>query len=319
MIKKKTTSSGTISIEHDKNPKIDELYVNIFENFKTECGAVSRLNQVLPTKIKEYFLDLEKQKIEKINALKKSEKKELHDYVDFCKKIGSDVEKGNFQFKHRNVYKIIVDELHNSVFEGRFQRFVRVNSLILLVSEFEYFLTRIFDLTFSIQPNALKSKDKKISYEDFLNNEKMDGVINKLIDKELDLIMQEDIDHVANILKKKFKLDLPKRQDWKKFSEIFYRRNLLVHTRGKIDRKYLEKTKSKITRKYLIVDEKYLTESISIFLKYAADIGNYFIKKFHRSAPSTLLSRHQIMCIFLPEEHESGEKMSSSFLVHHKS
>lgn len=318
MVKKKTTNSATISIDHERKPKIDELYVNIFENFKTECGAIFSLNQVLPTKIKEYFLDLEKQKNEKINALKKSEKKEIENYFDFHTKSGINKEKGNFQFKHRNVYRIIVDELHNSIFEGRFQRFVRVNSLILLVSEFEYFLTRIFDLTFSIQPNVLKSKDKKISYEDFLDNE-MDEVLNKLIDKELDLIMQEDIDHVANILKKKFKLDLPKRQDWKKFSEIFYRRNLLVHTRGKIDRKYLEKTKSKITRKYLIVDEKYLTESISIFMKYASDIGNYFIKKFHKSTPSTLLSRHQIMCVFLPEEHESNEKMPSSILVHYKS
>lgn len=317
MVKKNKKKESVIEFRRSVEfPPIDELYVDIFDNFKHEGLTISEINSVLPKKIKEYFKEIREDQKKKFSKFTKNE---LTEYKNYTKFYVQNIKKKNakFEFKHNKVHELILIDAQNSLSEGRFQRFVRVNSLILLISEFEYFLTRILDLTFSIQPKALKFKDKKISFDDFLDYGK-DDVVNKEIDRELDRIMHEDIIDIANILNKKFKLNLKKKKDWKLFSERFYRRNLLVHNRGKINKKYIDKTGRKSEKKYLTVDDAYLNDSIGMMIKYAAVIGNYLIKKFQKNKRTALLNRHQIMCAHLPEEHDSGEEAPSDVFVHHK-
>lgn len=295
------------------------LYSEIYSSFNTEVKSLEKLSEVFPKLISNYFDSPEMSTTEKLMKLTKEELEEYKNFIEFWSERAQKHDSKKFNFNHTKVFQIFYEDMDNSLFKGRFDRFTRVNGLILLITEFEFFLKRILDLTFSIKPEAMISKNKQIDFENFIKKEKWES-LNDVVDKELDEILSKDIQEIGIYLMKKFHLDLTKRSDWQNFCEIFYRRHLLIHNSGKIDKKYLEKIINnkiskeiedhyKYTPHYLSVNQEYLRNSISLIKEYVKVIHDFFDDKYSKNPVNELVpKRHQISCAFLPEEHGDDEQ-----------
>ena len=72
-------------------------------------------------------------------------------------------------------------------------------------------------------------------------------------------------------------LNLDKRDDWTKFKEFFYRRNIVVHNYGFPDSTYIEKTNFKGKKnEWLEISDTYISQAFNIFENYANEIAVFF-------------------------------------------
>lgn len=162
-----------------------------------------------------------------------------------------------------------------------FHRFLREMILVNLVSQLELLLENNFIYVFGSIPDLLKSKEKTMDYEELLKLGSFDSISDRIVNKEAQSIIKEEIDKINQILNKKYEImDLSTTPDWKKFKERFYRRNLIVHHMSFVDDTYRMKTGFTGKEKLLYLDDEYLKESISLFMKYAHVIHHAFVNKF---------------------------------------
>ena len=126
---------------------------------------------------------------------------------------------------------------------------VRVMSLVFLVTIFEEFLKKNLTISFRKRPEALRSCQKNLSYEELLKFNDILEAREGIIEKE-NAIVNEDIETISEYIQKKFGIDIAiishedgqkihkhaltllkidKPYNWSDFKERFYRRNLIVH------------------------------------------------------------------------------------------
>jgi hypothetical protein len=152
-------------------------------------------------------------------------------------------------------------------------------SLVYLVAQFEQCLGTTLRIIFTNKPETMKSK-KQVPYEEIFNSRKLEDIREKIIEREISSIINQDIEDINNYLHERFSLDLSKNKDWKKFKECFYRRNIVIHNNCYPNPVYRKKTGYSGKHERLSITKEYLTMSITLFEKYSKLIGDFFTKKF---------------------------------------
>lgn len=177
---------------------------------------------------------------------------------------------------------------------------VRIMSLVFLVTVFKEYLQRVLTITFKKRPEALKSCQKNLSYEELVILNDISKVRETIIEKET-AIVNEDIEIIRGYIQKKFGLDISKIMtaevaqklgklssalfnvnkpyEWTNFKERFYRRNLIIHNSGIPNKVYRQKTGYDGDYEALRVSKEYLDESIALFWVLAFNIGLAFEEK----------------------------------------
>ncbi len=173
-------------------------------------------------------------------------------------------------------------------------------SLVFLVTVFKEYLQRVLTITFKKRPEALKSCQKNLSYEELVILNDISKVRETIIEKET-AIVNEDIEIIRGYIQKKFGLDISKIMtaevaqklgklssalfnvnkpyEWTNFKERFYRRNLIIHNSGIPNKVYRQKTGYDGDYEALRVSKEYLDESIALFWVLAFNIGLAFEEK----------------------------------------
>jgi hypothetical protein len=159
-------------------------------------------------------------------------------------------------------------------------RFTRSMSLVYLVVEFESFLRSILQTTYKARPEVLMYCQKTMTYGELIISASIDDTKQQVIDKESSAVINQDIEEVNQYLEQKFNLDLAKSKYWKEFKERFYRRNVVVHNSGMVDRLYRLRTGYRGKDKILDITESYLRDSINLFEGIAFEISSHFYEKF---------------------------------------
>ncbi len=165
------------------------------------------------------------------------------------------------------------------IFGSKVMPFLREMCLIYLISNFEEFLKNVLSVVFTSKPEALKST-KQISVEEVINSGTMPELLEKIIEHEVNDILDEGIDKYEKFLEDRFGVPLSTDSDWTKFKEKFYRRNLLVHNNGIVNKKYISLSKYSGSEKQLTIDNDYLVESLDLSLKFSKIISEFLSKKF---------------------------------------
>ncbi len=176
---------------------------------------------------------------------------------------------------------------------------VRFMSLVFLVTIFEEFLQKTLTISFRKRPEALKSCQKNLSYEELVKFKDISEVREGIIEKEK-AIVNEDIEAIREYVQKKFGLDISimspedgkkinkwalalfntdKPFSWVDFKERFYRRNLIFHNSGIPNKIYRQKTGYQGNNEVLKVSKEYLDESLALFWELAFNIGLAFEEK----------------------------------------
>jgi hypothetical protein len=156
--------------------------------------------------------------------------------------------------------------------------FMRDMSLVYLVSQFESVLQKLLKISLVRWPEAL-SREKTITAEELGKCAALDEVKAALIEKEVASVMQGDIDAIDKYFRQKWGVQMSKSRRWNTFRERFYRRNIIVHNLGWVNRPYRQKTGYVGKEARMCVSRKYLLESIKLFDETALMLTTHFRKR----------------------------------------
>jgi len=89
-------------------------------------------------------------------------------------------------------------------------------------------------------------------------------------EKELREFTSHGIDDLSKSFRKHLGLRLEElgERDWKTVREASHRRNIIVHNKGKVDRKYREKTGYAGTNGYLAIDKPYISNLVDAIVNF---------------------------------------------------
>jgi hypothetical protein len=182
---------------------------------------------------------------------------------------------------------------------------IREMSLVYLVAVFENYLQKILTFSFREKPEALKTCQKNLSYEELMKFSDVNSIREAIIEKEI-MIVNEDIEEIREYIKRKFGTDISQIDEksskqildyvktalklekcepvnWDNFKERFYRRNIIVHNLGMPNKLYRQKTGYQGKNEVLKVSMAYLLESLSLFCQISINIGLAFEKKMQKA------------------------------------
>lgn len=112
--------------------------------------------------------------------------------------------------------------------------------VISLVAQYDSFLSHVIRFIFNVCPNVLNASDKNISYSDLIKFPDMATAQEYVIEKEVEDVIRASHAEHFNWLEKKLNRPLRKGLDcWPTFIELTERRNLFVHTDGRVSSQYI--------------------------------------------------------------------------------
>lgn len=156
------------------------------------------------------------------------------------------------------------------------------NALISLLIRFESFLTGYFEWLVKEYPAKYLS-EKSIRYSDLIKFD-FENLKKELSIEAANSIMSQPLDEWLKVIKS-HKFDLSSLSKYlNEFTEIYYRRNIIVHNNGRINRQYLAGTHKNEAENplgdELLTDKQYILDAFSISmvivygLLYASLKGN---------------------------------------------
>ena len=115
------------------------------------------------------------------------------------------------------------------------------NLVVAFVSIYDAFLADIIEGMYKMCPQKLNSCARTYTSSDILQFGSIDEIKDHLIEKEVESVLRESHANQFEWLKKTLNVELTKDlPNYKHFIEITERRNLFVHTNGKISRQYMK-------------------------------------------------------------------------------
>ncbi|MFX1344264.1 MAG: hypothetical protein ACFFBC_14425 [Promethearchaeota archaeon] len=193
-----------------------------------------------------------------------------------------------------SIVKFIIEkyqEDEDSEFWGDYEPIIQEDTsrlfkmvLMSLFGLFEAFNKDFFTSLLSVKSECMKTKDKKLNYEEILSHNSFEELHHFIALQETDMFGRNDIDYLAKFLKKKFKIEIISEfKDWEKLRESYYRRNVVVHNRSKVSNDYINKINNygpTDLNKELKVTYEYIEQCHDYIWNYIEWIFKEIIQKF---------------------------------------
>jgi len=288
--------------DFDVGSSEEDEYVWAFTYFQEKLRIIKKCNDEFTKylKVEDKLLD---DKIWKDNGIG------FKKWIDDAKEINkvrriSTYKSALFKFNTKNPF---FKAVHESISLMQIGYLVRAMSLVFLIVIFEDFLQQILTISYRKKPEALRSCQKRLSYEELLKFGDISDVKEGIIEKETGIV-NEDIETIREYVQKKFGIDISvlssenrqklhalaskifktnKPYNWVDFKERFYRRNVIIHNSGIPNKIYRQKTGYQGNNEELNVSTEYLNESLALFWELGFNIGLTFEEKMKDSKTET--------------------------------
>ena len=144
------------------------------------------------------------------------------------------------------------------------------STLMMLLVCYEEAIAGIFKYILMKYPDAYL-KEKSITYSELISlNTELKEVKRNFIEKEVEEFMRMPISDWYNVFEQKHKAEfIFENGEFERFKEIYYRRNLVVHNKGKVNNSYIksvDKSVSELVEKgeVLKVDREYMSRAFEL-------------------------------------------------------
>ncbi|MFJ3140100.1 hypothetical protein ACIPK5_29900 [Streptomyces sp. NPDC086843] len=135
--------------------------------------------------------------------------------------------------------------------------------LVTLVRSFESLIGKTYKIALQLKPELYLSGDREYSLAEIVKAGALETIINAAVEKKVDTALRGGLEDWEKIF---LKLDIHFKKlciDWNKTSEVFQRRNALIHTHGSVNSTYVSKVKNAAPLGTpLQIDESYLRQAI---------------------------------------------------------
>jgi hypothetical protein len=156
--------------------------------------------------------------------------------------------------------------------------------LIYFFSLFEAFNKDYFQELFIFKPDLMKSTKKKVDLAYLLQFKNIGDLHKSLSQNLIEKLGYLNIDKLAGLIRKKFKIDLENDLEfWSNLRESYFRRNCIVHNDGKMSEIYLKKLALGIDQlnEELSCDIEHIWKCHSNIQSYMDFIDDSMRKKFN--------------------------------------
>ena len=262
-------------ILYDKPPII---FHDHFGKFAQSMDLIQFVNSYSGDAFHSVFADWSNENTKTLADLDSKSKKEFEKVLKMKKKRPKLLKK--YSIKSVKVQKLLAKNAHQSFIFHNIPIFVNESCITNIVTLFENFLKSTMTLIITKNPRSLMQSNKEFRIKDVGASKTYDDILSIAISKEIEAVIDGGIDQICDYFKK-HGLDLEKIQDWRKFREVFLRRNIIVHNSGYPNDKYWEKMKKKAkSTNRLTVTHSYVNNSIKLFDSFAHAITDYFEVKY---------------------------------------
>lgn len=158
---------------------------------------------------------------------------------------------------------------------------------VSMISLYDGYLVEFLNVVLQKRPEILNSADKTRTIADILASSSIESLRREIISEEIDDVMHKS--HAEQIfwLEKTFNVKIQKQiSKWADFIELTERRNLLVHTDGRVSSKYISVCSrhqvdiSKVKKdQKLGVDKEYFEMAFAVMFEVAAKLTHLVWRK----------------------------------------
>jgi len=261
----------------NKSPSLEIWINNSLHHFTRDIDIIEYTNQEITKMIKKDT----KEKIETQEKKQKWTNKDIKEYRRVLDNWSLEKE-DKLETKNPVVVNFLSAVVTGHMRTMQIPTFVREMSLVYLVTNFEGFLEEIIKDVYRHDNRNLKSK-KELRFEEILECSDMKELIERLASKEVTQILNEDIEKIGKYLEELVGIKLTSKQNWAKFKELFYRRNVIIHNDARVNPTYVRKTGYIGTETRLKTDETYIQDAIKIFKSYSKLIVSQIKRKYKKT------------------------------------
>lgn len=154
-------------------------------------------------------------------------------------------------------------------------------SLSYLISYQEAFI-KDYLYQLLVHKHQLLKSSSSISYEEVVEHHSVRTLWSALAKKEVDSLGYGSIDNVATYFSNKLNIDLSSFTHWDLIREHNYRRNLIIHNRGKVNEAYRKKVGAKQRTGRLVTDFVYVASAVENVVSFIEFIHASILKKFRK-------------------------------------
>lgn len=169
----------------------------------------------------------------------------------------------------------LVDRLREGVKPFVHIRYLMEMVVVYLVTIEEAFVADYLRALFHVRPSLLRTEKKlDLTFEEASDLDSYEALRNYLEDSAIEPLTRGGIDELSSYLKKRLNLRLEEFPDWGRVREASYRRNLIVHNKGEVNKTYRDKTGYKGADGYLDIGKPYvsnLANAIVDFIDFMHD------------------------------------------------
>ncbi|WP_420634324.1 hypothetical protein [Candidatus Palauibacter sp.] len=123
--------------------------------------------------------------------------------------------------------------------------------IIGLVGQFEVLIADIAHQFFKCAPQALDADEKVLSLSDLQDFGSVEAALDYLVEREIDKLLAQPVQGWAKFFDSRMDIQLRRMAwDWGIFKEIIQRRHIIVHTDGRISRRYLQYVSPELVKEY---------------------------------------------------------------------
>ena len=137
------------------------------------------------------------------------------------------------------------------------------STIMMLLIKYEEVISRLFKFLINKYPNAYLNKNTITYAELIAMDSDIKDIKNRFLEKEIDEIMRKSISEWYEIFISNHKINFNEQSIvFKKFKEVYYRRNLVVHNQSIVNDDYLSNIETALKKgEKLKVDKAYLKEA----------------------------------------------------------
>lgn len=115
------------------------------------------------------------------------------------------------------------------------------NCVISMICSYDAFIGDLIRIIFQAKSDSIKAQNTEIPISELLEFSSIEEIKDYVIDKQIETVLRKNHEEQLDYLAKKIGLETLKKYDsFKDFVEIMERRNLFVHSDGKVSRQYIE-------------------------------------------------------------------------------
>jgi hypothetical protein len=152
-------------------------------------------------------------------------------------------------------------------------------TLAYLVSYQEAFIKDyIFEIL--IDKKEMLRSSATLTYKQIVSFSSLEALIREMARREVDSLGYGSIDDVADYFNKRLSVSLRKYKKWHQLREINYRRNIVIHNRGRTNHIYCEKTGFAECDKQLNTNYAYVSSAAAVTIDFVNYLNDEIVKHF---------------------------------------